>query len=174
MLCDICNKNPATVHLTEIIDNQMTELHLCEECAREKSMQMEQQFGLSDLLAGLAEFEKPTQQKEAVALKCANCGLTYADFKKVGRLGCSDCYSAFKRYLGPLLKRIHGSHMHLGKSPLKATATKAPKKKIDLTTLRYELQRAIEREAFEEAARIRDQIRELEKKQLQNSPDAKE
>ena len=172
MLCDICNKNPATVHLTEIVDDQMTELHLCEECARQKSIQMEQQFGLSDLLAGLAEFEKPELQKEAVLLKCSNCDLTYTDFKKIGRLGCSECYSTFKKYLGPLLKRIHGSSLHLGKSPLKVT--KALKKKIDLSSMRYELQKAIEREAFEEAAKIRDQIRELEKKQAQDNIEAKE
>ena len=172
MLCDICGKNPATVHLTEIVDDQMTELHLCEECARQKSIQMEQQFGLSDLLAGLAEFEKPALQKEAVLLKCSNCDLTYTDFKKIGRLGCSECYSTFRKYLGPLLKRIHGSSLHLGKSPLKVT--KALKKKIDLSSLRYELQKAIEREAFEEAAKIRDQLRELEKKQAQNNIEAKE
>ena len=110
MFCDICAKNPATVHLTEIIDDQMNELHLCEECAHQKSLQMEQQFGLSDLLGGLAEFEKPTKEKEAaLTIKCANCGLTYADFKKIGRLGCSECYDTFKKYLGPLLKKVHGS-----------------------------------------------------------------
>ena len=168
MLCDICGKNPATVHLTEIIDDQMTELHLCEECAHQKSAQMEQQFGLSDLLAGLAEFEKPTLKKEqAIQLKCANCGFAYADFKKIGRLGCGECYTTFKKYLGPLLKRIHGSSLHLGKSPLKVA--QVPRKKMDSSTLRYELQRAIEMEAFEEAARIRDQIKELEKKQSQNN-----
>ncbi len=160
MLCDICNKNPATVHLTEIIDDQMTELHLCEECARHKSAQMEQQFGLSELLAGLAEFEKPAEDKEVAAIKCPNCGLSYKDFKKIGRLGCSECYSAFKKYLGPLLKRIHGSSLHSGKSPVKVT--RAVRKKVDLQELRYRLQRAIESEQFEEAAKIRDQIIELE------------
>ena len=168
MLCDICGKNSATVHLTEIVNDQMDELHLCEECARQKSMQMEQQFGLSDLLAGLAEFEKPSQEKEAASVKCANCGLGYADFKKIGRLGCGDCYNAFKKYLGPLLKRIHGSCQHVGKNPLKIT-TKAPKKKLDFAALRFSLQKAIETENFEEAARIRDEIRELEKKQAQES-----
>lgn len=173
MLCDICGKNSATVHLTEIIDDQMTELHLCEECARQKSVQMEQQFGLSDLLGGLAEFEKPpAKEKEAVALKCANCGLSYEDFKKIGRLGCGECYSAFKKYLGPLLKRIHGSSIHVGKSPFKVTGVL--KKKIDLQDLRTKLQRTIEMEEFEEAAKIRDQLKELEKKQAQNSEDRKE
>ena len=163
MLCNICGKNQATVHLTEIIDDQMNELHLCEECAREKSTQMESQFGLSDLLAGLAEFENPEADKEVATLKCPNCKLTYADFKKIGRLGCGECYLTFKKYLAPLLKRIHGSSQHFGKSPLKAA--RVIKKKLDFQDLRYKLQKAIEDEAFEEAARIRDQIRELEKKQ---------
>jgi protein arginine kinase activator len=172
MVCDICGKNQATVHLTEIIDDQMTELHLCEECARQKSAQMEQQFGLSDLLAGLAEFEKPTaKEKEAVGVKCTSCGLSYTDFKKLGRLGCGDCYTSFKKYLGPLLKRIHGSNVHLGKSPVKVGKT--VKKKPDLDELRQELHNAIDKEEFEEAARIRDQIKELDRKQAQDNEEGK-
>jgi len=167
MLCDICGKNPATVHLTEIVDDQMNELHLCEECARQKSLQMEQQFGLSDLLAGLVEFEKPVLEKETALIKCPNCGLTYADFKKIGRLGCGNCYSAFKKYLAPLLKRIHGLSQHMGKSPKKLV--KVNKKTSELATLRYKLQKAIEEEAFEEAARLRDQIKELEKRLKENN-----
>jgi protein arginine kinase activator len=166
MLCDICGKNPATVHLTEIIDEQMNELHLCEECARHKSAQMEQKFGLSELLAGMASAEKPMVDKEAESLKCPSCNLSYADFKKIGRLGCGQCYTAFREFLGPLLKRIHGSNLHVGKSPLKAA--RPLKKKIDIVDmqeLRNKLQQAVTGEAFEEAARIRDQIRDLEKKQ---------
>jgi len=162
MLCDICNKNPATVHLTEIIDEQMSELHLCEECAKKKSSQMEQQFGLSDLLAGLADFQKPSDDKEALEYKCPNCGLTYKDFKKIGRLGCGECYLTFKKFLVPLLKRIHGSSFHCGKCPVKATR----KKSVDLQELRCRLQKAIEMEAYEEAAKIRDQIKELQEKQV--------
>lgn len=175
MLCNICGKNQATVHLTEIIDNQVNELHLCEECARQKSSEMEQQFGLSDLLAGMAEFEKPVKEKESEGthLKCSSCGLTYADFKKIGRLGCGECYTAFRKQLIPLLKKIHGSSLHFGKTPFKKVVTTA-KKKIDLQDLRAKLQRAIDMEAFEDAARIRDQIRELEKKQLQDDQGKKE
>ncbi len=174
MLCDICGKNPATVHLTEIIDEQMNELHLCEDCARQKSAQMEQQFGLSDLLAGMVEVEKPPNPKEieAVGVKCKNCGLAYADFKKIGRLGCGECYTAFKKYLGPLLKRIHGLSQHAGKSPLKIT--RSLKKKIDSQGLRERLQKAIETEAFEEAAGIRDQIKELEKKASEGNDEKQE
>jgi protein arginine kinase activator len=172
MLCDVCAKNTATVHLTEIVDEQMNELHLCEECARQKSAQMEPQFGLSELLAGLAEFENPAAKKlETVSLKCENCGLTYNDFKKMGRLGCGECYSAFKKYLAPLLKKIHGSGQHLGKSPVKAI--KVSRKKKDLTTLRNNLKKAIESEAFEEAAKIRDQIKDLENKQSEASGEVK-
>ena len=167
MLCDICGKNPATVHLTEIIDNEITELQLCEECARAKSAEMEQQFGLADLLAVLAEFTKPQDDKELVNVKCANCGISYIDFKKIGRLGCSECYVIFRRYLGPLLKKIHGSTKHTGKSPLKSVKPESGKK-ITLEELRRKLQRAIEEEAFEEAAKIRDQIKELEKQKQQN------
>ncbi|MFC1674496.1 UvrB/UvrC motif-containing protein [Candidatus Omnitrophota bacterium] len=171
MVCDICTKNPATVHLTEIVDDQMTELHLCEECARQKSTQMEQQFGLSDLLAGLAEFEQaPLQKKAVAALKCPGCGLTYADFKKLGRLGCGQCYGTFKQYLAPLLKKIHGSSLHLGKSPVRLA--KPSKKKPGLTELRSQLQKAVDTEAFEEAARIRDKIKGLDKKRS-NPKDSK-
>lgn len=172
MVCDVCGKKPATVHLTEIIDEQMNELHLCEECAHQKSSQMEQQFGLSDLLGGLAEFEKPSVEKEAGALKCAKCGLTFADFKKIGRLGCAECYKTFRKYLGPLLKRIHGSNIHYGKSPVKGI--KVAKKRVDLQELRLRLQKAIEMEAFEEAAKVRDQIKELEKNQGRTDTNIKE
>jgi protein arginine kinase activator len=172
MLCDICGKNPATVHLTEIVDDQMNELHLCEECARKKSQDMEQTFGLSDLLGGMADVTKPEKDKEAALVKCPNCGLSYADFKKIGRLGCGECYNAFKKYLVPLLKRIHGSIQHIGKSPEKFA--KGLKKTLDIEELRNKLQRAIEQEAFEEAARLRDQIKQLEKKMDEENVEEKE
>lgn len=166
MICNICNKNQATVHLTEIIDGKMSELHICEECAHKKSQAMEQQFGLSDLLAGMADFGKPQESASSATLsiKCPSCGLSYADFKKIGRLGCGECYNTFKKYLGPLLKRIHGSTQHTGKSPLRVK--KASGKKIDIQELRLRLNRAIETEAFEEAAKLRDQIKVLEKKEI--------
>ncbi len=171
MLCDICGKNAATVHLTEIIDEKMNELHLCEECAKDKSAAMESQFGLSDLLAGMVDFQKPlTKEEEVVSLKCPSCGLSYADFKKIGRLGCAECYNVFRKYLAPLLKRIHGSNQHIGKSPLKcpgkikSTSSKVDKKKICLQELKEQLQNAITKEAFEEAARLRDQIKAIESK----------
>jgi len=113
-------------------------------------------------LAGMAEFSKPQKEAEGISAKCSNCGLTYADFRKIGRLGCGECYSSFKKYLTPLLKRIHGSSQHHGKSPLKISGVL--KEKTDLQELRNRLKTAIDTEAFEEAAKIRDKIRELERK----------
>jgi len=167
MVCNICAKNPATVHLTEIIDDKMTELHLCEECAQKKSAQMESHFGLADLLAGLADLggQFTTTKKEA-KIKCPRCGLTYEDFKKVGRLGCGECYSAFKEALLPLLKRIHGSTQHCGKSPSRKAprVPKTVKSKNELQDLKERLHRAIQLEEFEEAVQLRDKIREIENK----------
>jgi protein arginine kinase activator len=164
MQCDICGKKKATVHLTEIVDDQMTEMHLCEDCARERSVQMEQQFGLADLLAGLTDFGKQVKGYEQVQLKCPRCGMGYDDFKKFGRLGCGDCYTAFEENLASLLKKIHGSSHHMGKTPQAFTV--AGKEKMDtLRDLKNMLQQAIQSEDFERAADLRDKIRILEKQE---------
>lgn len=163
MQCDICTKKKATVHLTEIVDEQMSEMHLCEDCAREKSVQMEQQFGLADLLAGLADFGKQVKDTEGVKVKCPNCGLGYEEFRKFGRLGCSECYTSFNEQLGALLKKIHGSSRHLGKSPMKMPAVTEVKTDI-LQEMKNQLIEAIRAENFEKAAALRDKIHEIEKK----------
>lgn len=161
MTCDVCSKKKATVHLTEIVDEQMSEIHLCEECAREKSVQMEQQFGLADLLAGLADFGKNVKEEEKANIKCVNCGMSYDDFRKFGRLGCSQCYESFKADLAALLKKIHGSNQHLGKSPVRIS--QVDRKKIEtMYDLKSQLQQAIQMEDFEKAAQVRDKIRHLE------------
>ncbi len=172
MRCDECGKKKATVHLTELVDGQISELHLCEECAKEKSVQMEQQFGLADLLAGLSDFGKTSPSpspsspeiQQAKIESCANCGMTYADFKKHGRLGCSDCYSHFRSRLGSLLKKIHGASQHSGKSPkvLAAPVESAQPVVNDLDTLKKQLQQAVLCEDYERAAELRDRIRAKE------------
>lgn len=162
MTCDICGKREATVHLTEIVNDKMTKLHLCEECAKEKGAEMEEHFGLSDLLAGLADLGAGIESEIGSKVKCSACGFTYSDFKKVGRLGCGECYEAFKKQLGPLLKRIHSADRHVGKVPLSAGKTVSDTR--TLQDLRLKMEKAIQFEEFEEAARLRDQIKELEKK----------
>jgi len=164
MVCDACKQQQATVHLTEIINDQMTELHLCEPCANQKGAQVESHFGLSDLLAGLADIGKgPEAEEEVIAKACPGCGMTYEDFRKVGRLGCADCYPTFKRSLASLLKRIHGSPHHVGKSP--ARLVKPQKARTELADLKRRLERAIETEEFEDAANLRDQIRDIEQQE---------
>ena len=171
MLCDECGKNKATVHLTEIINEQITKLNLCEACAKEKGSDVEQHFGIADLLSALSDMEAtPSQPGSTTAtskVKCGHCGLTYEDFKKVGRLGCSECYGVFKASLMPLLKRIHGSHQHLGKSPdpllLKEQKVES-KLREELEAAKQDLLKSVKKEEFEEAAALRDKVKFLEKK----------
>ena len=165
MLCDVCHKKAATIHVTEIINDEVQEIHICEECAKKKGMMMNQKFGLADFLADLADFGLPSLEDEGAVkakLRCTNCGLTFEDFKKIGRLGCSNCYEVFKKGLIPLLKRIHGSSQHNGKLPQKVDE----KVRVDweLNRLQQKLHKVIEKEEFEEAARIRDAIKKLKDK----------
>ncbi len=171
MVCELCKQAQATVHLTEIVNEQMTELHLCESCANQKGAQVESQFGLADLLSGLADFGKAQEPEDVSSRICPNCSMAYDDFRKLGRLGCAECYATFKRSLGSLLKRIHGSPIHVGKSPVRAA--KPMKVKSELAELKRKLERAIDQEAFEEAARLRDQIRGLEQREAPPSPRSK-
>ena len=169
MICELCKKNDATVHLTEIINDQTTELHICEECAKAKDTQMQQHFGIADFLSGLVDLPSGVnKKKERISLKCESCGMTYANFKKLGRFGCENCYESFKRVLGPLLKKIHGTTRHAGKEPKaitfpsKGVGKKPVKAKTEtekLNELKRRLDRAIKQEEFEEAAILRDKIR---------------
>ena len=171
MVCESCNQQQATVHLTEIVNGQMSELHLCEACANQKGAQVESHFGLADLLVGLADVGKPQESErgEAVVKGCSNCGMTYDDFRKVGRLGCSDCYGTFKRGLSTLLKRIHGSTHHLGKMPA-SLVKPGSTTKSELAELKRQLERAIEMEEFEQAAHLRDQVRQIEREHHRQQP----
>ena len=169
MICDLCGKEKANVHLTEIIDDQSRELHLCEACAREKGASAAQDFGLADLLAGLTDFGTKMEGKEAKTISCPKCGLTYESFRKTGRLGCGGCYETFRRYLAPLLKRIHGSTQHVGRVPAATVSKKVSKPEDPLIEIKEKLKSAVAAEAFEEAAQLRDQIRTLEGKSKRNT-----
>ena len=159
--CEGCKKKP-TIHLTEIINGKVTEIHLCEDCPKLLEMQSEKQFGLADLLAGLAGFGQSVEQPKETTIKCEHCGMTYDEFRKFGRLGCSECYRYFQSNLSTLLKNIHGSNQHLGKAPV--LVPDVQKKKLEtLHDLKNELIKAIECEDFEKAAILRDKIRGFEK-----------
>ena len=162
MTCDLCSKKEATVHLTEVINDETRELHLCQACAQEKGITPEKDFGLTGLLAGLTDFGSKSAKSTAASKQppCPKCGMTYEDFRKSGRLGCAACYDTFRRYLAPLLRRIHGSTQHLGKQPVPAAKRgKASAPHETLAQLKERLKAAVAKESYEEAAFLRDKIR---------------
>jgi len=169
MLCSICQKNEAKVHLTQIVDDKMQKVDLCEECSKAKGVTDPAGFSLADLLLGLGASQEGDQRPPAKPgeLACPACGLTQADFKKSGRFGCPQCYTTFGEGLPAMLKTMHKGIRHTGKTP---TAFKPKRDPADLLkALNRTLEKAIQTENFEEAARIRDQIRAL-KQQAAPSP----
>ena len=168
MFCQECGKKPATLHFTKIVNGEKTEFHICEACAREKGdiPGSPNSFSIHSLLSGILDFDPTVSKglsnmKQQESIRCSNCGLTYTQFSKIGRFGCSNCYNAFSEGLNPLIKRIHGNITHSGKIPKRSGSKIQTKRQIE--QLRAELQGSIEAEEFEKAAQIRDQIRELER-----------
>ncbi len=168
MICQECGKKPATLHFTKIVNGDKTEFHICESCAKEKGEIIPgtpNGFSIHNLISGLLDFGPSTAnplEKQPKDLQCKECGLTYAQFGKLGRFGCSSCYNYFSERLDPLLKRVHGNTTHTGKIPRRAG--NEIKGKRELEKLKKDLQDYIEKEEFEQAAKIRDKIRELESK----------
>ncbi len=164
MVCNVCGLEEATIHLTEIINSKMVELHLCEQCAYEKGTDVKQYFNFSELLEGLTEgsegIAKQAEKKEV--LRCKSCGISFDDFGKSGRLGCPECYQTFSKLLIPLIKRIHRSTQHIGKKPTKISGE--VKFHMELRELHERLRKLVEQEAFEDAAKVRDLIKQLEER----------
>lgn len=170
MVCNLCGTQEATIHLTEIVNNQMIEIHLCEACAQEKGTDFKTHFQMGDLMSTLMSSPEKLAKgsgEKRLAGKCPECGLTYEEFGKTGRLGCAYCYEAFAKFLMPLIKRVQRSLQHIGKKPLLSSNMPAPSSSYvtDLKLLQERLKKSIQLEAFEEAAKIRDEIRQLEEKQ---------
>lgn len=162
-LCQICNKNPATMHFTEIQDNRSSELHVCQACAEQKGLTPQvapKNFSVSELVAKMFDDMAAGEGEKIGPVQCPSCGMHYTAFKDTGRLGCGDCYATFQSKLRPLLRRIHGNTRHTGKHP--SADGEAVAHTRQMQRLQDELQRAIDREDFERAAELRDQIRALE------------
>jgi protein arginine kinase activator len=157
MKCQKCTK-AATLHITEVLaDEQFEELHLCEECAH-KYLYEPQKAAAKAGEAGVAEEAdeaQPFSQRE-----CPVCGIKFVEFRNSGRLGCPHDYQEFREELTPLLENIHGDTRHCGKTPRRVPQNKQTQS--ELIQLRKQLQQAVTKEAYEEAARIRDRIRALE------------
>lgn len=159
MLCDICKKNVATVHLTQMVDGKTKKVDLCEVCSKEKGVDDPTGFSLADLLLGLGAAQEIEQASAGGEIRCPHCGFTQADFKKAGRLGCSECYKVFAEGLESLLKTMHKGTKHVGKVPQVYRQTQDMADK--LKTLQKKLEKAIANEDFETAATLRDEVKAL-------------
>lgn len=185
MKCQNCGKREANVQYTQVINGVKREMVLCEECARELGIGSEMNFNMSmdipsffgeffhqyDNLGLLPDFGTITKEK------CDECGTTYNEFTNNGRLGCFHCYEVFSDRLDPILKRIQGSNRHVGRKgraldssivenmeEKKREWKKDNKKEDKLGTLKEDLKKAIKDERYEDAAKLRDQINEIEGK----------
>ena len=160
--CRRCQK-PATLHITEVRKGDVTEIHLCETCARDYLEQPDADVD-SDPAAEF-EFEKLPESDEdtsnpADERNCPHCNISFREFRSQGRLGCPYCYVEFETDLIPLLQNIHGEVQHCGKLPRRAPDSS--RRQHELLQLRNELRVAVDEEDYELAARLRDEIQAIE------------
>ncbi|RKX69830.1 hypothetical protein DRP53_06965 [candidate division WOR-3 bacterium] len=154
MLCDNCKKREAKIKIKEIgPDHKIVVLNLCEECAEKKGILIKQQ------ISPLEKLQELLTKTKKIDLICPNCGLSFTDFKKRGRFGCSQCYQTFRSEIERIIASIHGARSHTGKRPREGE--KPQSQRIKMMRLREELKRALEREEYERAAEIRDQLKKL-------------
>lgn len=162
MLCQRCGEKEATIHLMKIINGEKTEIYLCEECAKETGHLnfSNNPFSFQNLLSDILNPNIESITSEQEELKCDNCGMNYREFSQEGLFGCSECYNKFSDKIDRLAKRIHGSNKHTGKVPERSGGKLRTERKIE--QLREKMERAVDREKFEEAAELRDEIHILE------------
>lgn len=163
-MCQNCNNKVASVHFTQIINDNKVEMHLCEQCAKDKGhFGMGAPLSINDFFTGLiglghsAPYIVSTPPQPVV---CDKCGMSYEEFQKTGKMGCSNCYEIYGDKLKPMLKRLHGNAEHHGKVPAVVQKALSASKKVD--KLKEELKAAIQNEEYEKAAEIRDKIRNIE------------
>ena len=162
MQCERCGKNPAVIHLTQIVENEMSTRHLCDSCAAEMGLDAGEGAETAPLTDFLAQMGKGLAVGSGSAVgACEFCGLTMNDFKRTGRLGCPHCYAHFDQHLRGLLRKLHGGTQHRGKA-YPPPAPRARDRTARVGSLRRSLARAVESEDFERAAVLRDQIRRAE------------
>ena len=158
MKCQLCSK-PATVHLTDLVEGKKRETHLCQDCAESQHLIKQEELNLPAILQTLIGQHLGQQTDRLARLACPQCGIRYMEFRAQGRLGCPHDYAVFRPALEPLLRRIHRADRHVGKSPRRQVDQA---RHTELMDLRRRLQEAVQAEAFEEAARLRDLLRTKE------------
>ncbi|MBR6505006.1 MAG: UvrB/UvrC motif-containing protein [Clostridia bacterium] len=171
MLCKNCNKNEATFHYTEIINGIKKEIALCDECRGKlgiSSLDFNIPLGIPDFFSDFFEESTFMPEYESIKpLKCNECGMSYNEFIEGGRVGCSNCYNAFESKLDSILKNIHGSNIYKGRalnSPKlnKIEKIKEESKNNEIEELKNKLKELVKEEKYEEAAKIRDEIKKIE------------
>ena len=170
MLCDNCGKNEANIRYTQIINGEKKEMNLCEKCSKELgiddinfNMPIDFSSFLGDLISDYEENSFMPMLSRPTELKCSNCNTTYSEFLNTGKFGCSECYEAFADKIDSVLKRIHGSNKYLGRksenNAAKIEKIKDKKEDNKLNDLEKQLKQAIKEERYEDAAKIRDEIK---------------
>lgn len=160
MLCDHCAEREAVVNVTKVVENTVTQEHLCEQCAAAQGIETSTSLPKHPL-AGVLEAAQTHSAITSDAARCAYCGTSQKDFRTSGRLGCAHCYGAFAESLRELLRRVHGNARHVGRRHAPRDPAAADRAG-SLALLRERLRQAVEREEFESAATLRDEIRGLE------------
>ena len=164
MLCEECGKNQATVSITVTTGNGVKTRRLCPECMKKMELSLAKgdiQSFLSSIMSVLSK-EKKTEQPE---ITCSACGLTYAKFEHTGRLGCAQCYRDFASHLKPMLQKIHGRTQHAGRKPKAFVPNPQDEINARILQLRQKMDEAVAEENFEDAAKYRDELRQLTEQQ---------
>lgn len=172
MMCQHCGQRTATTHIKTIINGQLTETHLCSQCAKKQGYghMLSEWNGFGSLLGGLLGQSTETQEK-----RCPGCGASFRQISKSGQVGCAQCYETFRSQLLPVIERVHGTAQHKGKVPggsalrvqeqnrqMVSVDDKKAARMSEIDQKKQLLQKAIETQDFEQAAELRDQIKELE------------
>jgi protein arginine kinase activator len=186
MLCQKCEQRPATVFFTQTINTETTQMHLCEVCAKEQNpiyggidaAHFNPLAALTNILNTVMAMEgnvvpgmaKGREAQSAIdpQLQCPHCGYQLSAFRQTGRLGCTRCYESFRKALEPVITGIHGSVRHAEESSAVAAPLAAPKttrvEKPEVEQIRAQIKEAVQNEKYEEAARLRDEIKKIEDK----------
>lgn len=170
--CTQCGERDAVVQLTQIANEQVVHLHLCERCAAEKGVETASSLSKTPIGSFLASMGPAalagTGEITALEVSCTSCGATIADFKQTGRLGCPECWHSFERPLRELVRRLHGSSRHVGRraaptgGPGTPAGTGFRREGPTVADVRAQLRLAVEAENFELAAELRDRLKGLE------------
>lgn len=164
MICEQCGENQASLHLVTYVNGEKTEKNICTSCAEKMNMQgVFSPFSVGDLFNGF--FKAPSLNSALEkTLQCSHCGMTVNEFKSTGRLGCANCYATFEAQILPIIKKVQGSAEHTGKAPAGMDRKFNKRRQIEL--LKEKINDAIQKEDYEQAAVLRDQIKSLEKEEV--------